>query len=92
MFATRFTVRCSLIVGQIHLDLILEFNLGLEYVVIDFLHLFLQTAITRIGGNFAFDCYLLVCQTCELEVELVSGRLDPLCMPCNYYLQIGWLL
>ena len=92
MFAPRFIVRCSLIVGQLHVDLIHEFDLGIGYVIFDFSHLFHEIVITRIGSNFAFYLYLHLYQTCELEFDPVSGCFDPLCMPCKYYLQIGWLL
>ncbi len=47
--------------------------------------------ISRIGRKFAFNIQSLVPLACELAVESVFGCLNPLCMPCKYYLQIGWL-
>ena len=84
-------MRCFLIVCEFHLDLVLELNLYLGNVIIDFSHLFLQTAVSRIGRNFGYNVNHFVSQTGDLEIESIHGRLDPLRMPCQYECQIGWL-
>jgi hypothetical protein len=49
-----------LIVRELHIDLVLELDLYLGNVIINFLQLFLQTAVSRIGSNFGYDVNLFV--------------------------------
>ena len=91
MCAPSIAMRRLLINRELHLNLILELNLNLGYIIINILQLFLQTVISRVGSKFVLDINLFFSQTYELEIESIPGCLDPLRMPCHYERMIGWL-
>ena len=46
---------CFLIVCELYLDLILELDLYLGNVIINFSELFLEAVVCRIGNHFGYD-------------------------------------
>ena len=54
---------CFLIVCELHLNLVLELDLYLGYVIINFSQFFLEAMVSKIGRNFCYDVNLYISKT-----------------------------
>jgi hypothetical protein len=80
-----------LIVCELHLNLVIEFNVASGDLVVYLLQFFEKPAIGGGLDDFGFNSHLLSPQTLESQLNLLSGCFDPCRMPIQYGLRIGRL-
>ncbi len=91
MGSPRIAVSHPLIIRELHIDLVSEFDVFSGDLVV-YLSQFLEKPAIGGGlGDFGFNSRLLSPQTLESQLNLLSGCFDPCRMPILYGLRVGRL-
>ncbi len=80
-----------LIIREIHIDLVSEFDVSSGNLVVYLSHFLKKPTIGRGLGDFGFNSRLLSPQTLESQLNSLSGRFDPCRIPILYGLGVGRL-
>ncbi len=80
----RVAVSRPLIIRELHIDLVIEFDVASGNLVVYLLQFLEKPTIGGGLDDFGFNSRLLSPQTLESQLNLLSGCFDPCCMPILY--------